>query len=649
MSLIRILPDRVANQIAAGEVVERPASIVKELIENSLDAGATRVEVEFRHGGRSFIRVEDNGRGMSRDDALLSLERHATSKIREAGDLDKVLSFGFRGEALPSIASVSKFTLQTRDAGSETGTEIVVNGGKVVHVRDCGMPVGTRIVVANLFNSVPARRKFLKSDATEAAHIIHQTRLHALACPEVAFTLLEDGRLNFKSPGCPSLKDRIEEVFGRRIASELIEVAAEEGGMRLRGLISRPGVARSTRHEMITFVNRRPVDSRTLAYALLESYHAHIPKGRYPMAFLFLDIDPARVDVNVHPAKREIRFREEAKVRGFTIRAVLEALRLWQEQALPEAVPGRPVQPAAEGAGQTEPPGGQSPNLSRTAAAQRDDGSASPRPGPQTPTGRVPAAPPAEISPAGGGRARKGEAGAEPSDDAQAGTAPPATASSSARDEAGREDDRTSAPAGVDWRALGPLQGGYWLFESPRGLVILDVRAAAERVWYERLERQTRDGRVEIQQLLLPVVLELEPVAAAAVAEQREFLHAHGFVVEPFGRHMFRLEATPAWLAPEDAAVFFEEIVGLIRSGRGGGRKTSRAHDALTRAASARAAVGTSARITDAAVRRLLEDLLRCDVPHSNPDGRPTFIEISRSELARRFHKAPAPGRPDLD
>src|SRR5258706_10336617 len=327
MAKVRILSDRVANQIAAGEVIERPAAVVKELVENALDAGATRIEVEFRHGGRSLMRVEDNGQGMSRDDALLALERHATSKIVEAADLDHLASYGFRGEALPSIASVSRFELQTREAASDAGTEIHVNGGKLLHVRDCGRPVGTRVEVTHLFNSVPARRKFLKTDQTEAAHIVHCVRLYALACPRAAFTLIEDGRVIFRSPECRTVEERIAEIFGRQIAEALVPIECVEPGMRLSGLIGRPGVGRATRHEMIVFVNARPVDSRTLNYALIESYHESLPKGRYPLAFVFFDCDPAAVDVNVHPAKREVRFRSEAAVRGFVIRAVLQRLR----------------------------------------------------------------------------------------------------------------------------------------------------------------------------------------------------------------------------------------------------------------------------------------------------------------------------------
>ncbi|MEY2880850.1 MAG: hypothetical protein RLZZ15_3230, partial [Verrucomicrobiota bacterium] len=327
MAKVRILPDRVANQIAAGEVIERPAAVVKELVENALDAGATRIEVEFRHGGRSLMRVEDNGAGMSRDDALLALERHATSKIAEAADLDRLASYGFRGEALPSIASVSRFELQTREAAGDAGTEILVNGGKLVHVRACGRPVGTSIEVTHLFNSVPARRKFLKTDQTEAAHIVQCVRLYALACPRTAFTLVEDGRVIFRSPECATLRERVAEIFGKQTAESLVAIETAEPGLRLSGLIGRPGVGRGTRHEMIVFVNHRPVDSRTLNYALIESYHESLPKGRYPLAFVFFDCDPAAVDVNVHPAKREVRFRSEPQVRSFVIRAVLQRLR----------------------------------------------------------------------------------------------------------------------------------------------------------------------------------------------------------------------------------------------------------------------------------------------------------------------------------
>ena len=345
MSKIQILTPTVANQIAAGEVVERPAAVVKELLENSLDAGAKRVMVDFSRGGKAYVIIEDDGMGMSPSDALLSLERHATSKIRLASDLDRIATFGFRGEALPSIASVSRLTLQTRSVDAASGTEIYINGGKVIHQRDHGMPVGTRIEVANLFHPVPARLKFLKSDETEAAHIVRLVRLYAVAHPEVGFILKEEGREIFRSPGSAPLLERVRVIWGKQVAEEVsIMPLFEVKGMRLSGLIGKPGVSRGTRQDLVTIVNGRPVDSRTMAFAITESYHTLIPKGRYPLAFIFLEINPAWVDVNVHPAKREVRFRDEASVRGFIIQSLISVLRSQGGDGLP-AETITPIQP----------------------------------------------------------------------------------------------------------------------------------------------------------------------------------------------------------------------------------------------------------------------------------------------------------------
>jgi DNA mismatch repair protein MutL len=346
MSKIQILTPTVANQIAAGEVVERPAAVVKELLENSLDAGAKRVTVDFSRGGKAYVIIEDDGMGMSPADALLSLERHATSKIRLATDLDRIATFGFRGEALPSIASVSRFTLQTRSTDAASGTEIYINGGKVIHQRDHGMPVGTRIEVANLFHPVPARLKFLKSDETEAAHIVRLVRLYAVAHPEVGFLLKEDGREIFRSPGHVPLLERVRVIWGKQVAEEVsVMPLFEVKGMRISGLLGKPGVSRGNRQDLVTVVNGRPVDSRTMAFAITESYHTLIPKGRYPLAFIFLEINPAWVDVNVHPAKREVRFRDEASVRGFIIQSLLSVLRSKGGDGLPveTIIPTAPV------------------------------------------------------------------------------------------------------------------------------------------------------------------------------------------------------------------------------------------------------------------------------------------------------------------
>jgi len=602
MAKVRILTDRVANQIAAGEVIERPAAVVKELVENALDAGATRIEVEFRHGGRALMRVEDNGQGMSRDDALLSLERHATSKISEAEDLDRLASYGFRGEALPSIASVSRFELQTREADTDVGTEILISGGKFVHVRDCGRRVGTRVEVSHLFNSVPARRKFLKTDQTEAAHIVHCVRLYALACPGTAFTLIEDGRVIFRSPECASLVDRIAEIFGRQIAGSLVPIEAVEPGLRLSGLIGRPGIGRSTRHEMIVFVNARPVDSRTLNYALIESYHESLPRGRYPLAFVFFECDPAAVDVNVHPAKREVRFRSEPQVRSFVIRSVLQRLReLAQGDSSAAGVGPAQNEAAVEAPIAT----GFSPRF----------GIAAPPPLHRAAL----AALHVPVASESGDRVAAGAAVGPAADTAGAVAGP----------------SQAVAPG---WRFVGLAHGNYAIFETVAGLVLLDRRASHERVWYERLRARFRAGAVPSQRLLLPIPIEIDAIAAALLLDRLKFLQAHGFEVAEFGRNFFRVEAVPEWLEPADAERFLRDLLGAFRDGTIPDERTGLAHDALARLAAAKA-VRLPESASEAELRALVGQLFATATPLTSPGGRPTYIELNHGELARRFLK----------
>ncbi len=601
MPNIRILPDRVANQIAAGEVIERPAAVVKELVENALDAGATRIEVEFRHGGRSLMRIEDNGHGMNRDNALLALERHATSKINEAADLDLLSSYGFRGEAVPSIASVSKFTLQTRAAGEELGTEVLVNGGKVVHVRDCGRAVGTRVAVEHLFNSVPARRKFLKTDRTEAAHIVAGVRLYALASPGVAFTLIEDGRVIFQSPECPALADRVAEIFGRQLSEQLVPLDVTEGDMSLTGLIGKPGVGRSTRHEMIVFVNGRPVDNRTLNYALIESYHESLPKGRYPPAFVFFNLPPNMVDVNVHPAKREVRFRRESTVRGFVIRSVLARLRELGDAAggMSPDVPGpssslpAPDQPRSIDPGETTRP--------------------------STPTRPLSANPITEVTAKGLGELRQ-----------------PPTTGPAVESIKPAGNPPVSGPRG--WKFVGVAHANYGLFETAAGVVWLNRRSAHERVWFERLQEAFQQGEISAQQLLLPVPLELDPVAAALLVDRLEFLQSHGFGVAEFGRNFFRIESVPTWMEPNDAESFLRDLLGAFREGRFPTDNGDLAREELARLASAKA-VRLPEGADEAPWRALLDELFRCRTPHRSPAGRPTYFEMPHGEIARRFQK----------
>jgi DNA mismatch repair protein MutL len=579
MSIIRILDPTVANQIAAGEVVERPAAVVKELLENALDAGATRVVVDFSRGGKALTVVEDNGKGMTPEEALLSLERHATSKIRLAADLDRITSFGFRGEALPSIASVARFTLQTRPASAPSGTELLINGGRVVHQREHGMAPGTRIEVTNLFHPVPARLKFLKSDETEAAHIIRLVRLYAVSHPQVGFLLREDGREIFRSPGNVPLLDRVREIWGRQVADEVsLMPVFERDGMRLSGLLGKPGVSRGTRQDLVTVVNGRPVDSRTMAFALTESYHTLIPKGRYPLAFAFLEIDPAWVDVNVHPAKREVRFRDEARVRGFLIQSVLSVL-----------------------------------------LARVDDG---------LPTTTIPAITPTLVP-------------SFVAPTATAGTAPLAVPSPTSTYVPPVSTPLATAPASssslrLSWRLLARLREERAVFETPTGLAILDIGAAHQRVLYEDILRQFSEHKPVSQPLLVPLTIELEPLPAAVLKERMGLLQNAGFDFEEYGRNFWRVGALPVWLDPADALGFLRDLLAEMARREGDFGRPALAYDALARMAVNKARRKGDA-LADGELLELVQALFRTAQPGTDPKGRRTFVEWTDADLGRRF------------
>lgn len=576
MSTIRILDITVANQIAAGEVVERPAAVIKELLENSLDAGASRVVVDFSRGGKALMIIEDDGKGMTSEQAVLSLERHATSKIRLASDLDRIATFGFRGEALPSIASVARFTMQTRPTDAAAGTEILVIGGKLVHRRDHGMAPGTRIEVANLFHPVPARLKFLKSDETEAAHIVRLVRLYAVAHPEVGFLLREDGREVFRSPGNAPLLDRVREIWGRQVAEEVTVMPLfERPGMRLTGLLGKPGVSRGTRQDLITVVNGRPVDSRTMAFALTESYHTLIPKGRYPLAFAFLEIDPAWVDVNVHPAKREVRFRDEAKVRNFLIESVLAVLRSSGGDGLPvQTIPA--VTPSAY-------------------LAERS---------PLAMSGPV-YAPPVVSGPA-----TEVVHAAKGSDHAPA--------------------------IRLGWRLLARLREERAVFETPTGFAILDLGAAHQRILYESILAQFSRQESVGQVLLVPLNIELEPLPAAVLREQLTLITKAGFEFEEYGRNFWRIVALPAWLEPENSLGFIRDMLAEMARREGDFGKPTLAYDALAKLAIQRARRKGDV-LSDLELAKLVLSLFATTQPGTCPRGRKTYVEWTDADLTRRF------------
>src|SRR5205823_2257015 len=348
MSRIRLLPEAVASQVAAGEVVERPASVLKELIENSIDAGARKIDILIRRGGISLVRVIDDGCGMDRDDALLSLERHATSKIRSAADLQAVATLGFRGEALPSIASVSRFRLTTREASAVAGSEIVVNGGKIDIVRDGGEAPGTQVEVRSLFYNLPARRKFLRSENTESRNIEHQIHLQAISHPQIGFSLLRDDRMLFQLPAAATLSDRIRDLYGVELLQRLVEVSGTASHkIQISGFIGQAGLSRQARTQQLVFVNGRAIESSLITAGLREGYHTALMKGQYPVTFLFLELDPASVDVNVHPAKREVRFRDPTGVREAIVRCVQQTLERgraeWQQKFRAPHIEPEPV------------------------------------------------------------------------------------------------------------------------------------------------------------------------------------------------------------------------------------------------------------------------------------------------------------------
>jgi DNA mismatch repair protein MutL len=666
MNRIKLLPDHVANQIAAGEVVERPASVVKELVENSLDAQATRITVEIQAGGRSLIRVTDDGIGMSRDDALLCLERHATSKIRRAEDLSAIATMGFRGEALPSVASVSRFVLTTRerDGDSPEGTQIIIAGGKISEVKAAGSAPGTGIEVRQLFFNLPARRKFLRTEETEAAHIQHYLTLAALAFPEVAFTFIKDGRTIWQLPAqksgieisarLPALHERFRALVGD---SKLLPVnfsaalaqdsLTDETGsfetaepappdssfivhhssFRLWGFIGAPGVSRSTREDQHIFVNRRPVENRGLNFALLEGYHTALMKGRYPVCCLFLEIDPAAVDVNIHPAKREVKFHREAEIRRLVAQAVRETLLKFHSesatqsavrnpQSAPVAPKQQPVEPITKNFEAKAAPEFATPPLPKFPAAPK-------------PISEWPVHPPEQPAlKMGFSGSAKVEVRSEKSE-------APAEISQSA---IGNRQSVIPVPLlAVPLRLVGVIGKLYVVLESDRGLVLLDQHAAHERILFEQmLNRLESKQQADSQKLLLPETVELSPRDANFLREQLAILTRLGVGLSEFGERTFLLDALPPFVKVSDARKFVLELVDELKSA-GQEVNSLRLGEHVVAKTVCRHAVKANDPLAGRELENLVEDLRRCAMPYTCPHGRPTLIEMNYRELEKKF------------
>lgn len=589
---IRVLDDITANRIAAGEVVERPAAVVKELVENALDAGATRIEIEAADGGKTLLRVTDDGSGMGRDDALLCLERHATSKIRSADDLAAVATMGFRGEALPSIASVSKFRLVTREREALAGTEVVVDGGKVRAVRDAGCAPGTMVEVRALFHHTPGRRKFLRSDATEWAHIEQCVRWAALARPDVAFLLRHQGQVVLDCPAAPDAAARVRQIFGAEWLRDMLPVDAEEsGGLKLSGWVGKPGVSRSSRTEHHVFVNGRPVQSAAVNFAVLEGYAGALVRGRYPVLFLRLEVPPAMVDVNVHPAKREVRFRNEAAVKAFVASAVREVVH--RLRAEPAAV-------ALEQGWQGRAPA--------EAASARAAGPA-PRPAESTPAARQAAfiaGAPLELP-----EPRR------PEEEAAA-------------------TEKAPPEKRHDLVVKGTLLGRYILAENREGIVLVDQQAARERILFEDILDRLAGEETASQRLLVPESVELDPPSAAAVRQHARALEVLGLGLAPLGGNTFMVDAVPASVETQHVAAFVRDVAADLAAGGGSARRGGGEDERLAEILARRTAL-LREDLSPVEVERLLNDLHACHLPYTCPGGRPTMILISRDELKRKF------------
>jgi DNA mismatch repair protein MutL len=583
MSRIRLLPDIVASQVAAGEVVERPASVVKELIENSIDAGARKIEILIRRGGISLVRVADDGCGMDRDDALLSLERHATSKIRSAADLAAIATLGFRGEALPSIASVSRFRLTTREPDAIAGTEIIVNGGKIDVVRDGGEAPGTQVEVRSLFYNLPARRKFLRSENTESRNIEHQLQLQAIGHPQIGFAFVRDTRLVFQLPPAASLHDRIRDLHGNELLERLLPVnGAGLDKIEIGGLIGRAGLSRQTRAQQLVFVNGRAVESPVVTAALREGYHTALMKGQFPVTFLFLNLDPASVDVNVHPAKREVRFRDPTAVREAvvnSIRRTLEGGRSdWQEKF--QAPPARPSQPIETTAKIPEPP-------TREFAV----------------VGQALRLPTPRIDSASEALALR------------------------------RHADR---PIPQQFQIIGILNKLYVLMENADGLVLVDQHAAHERILFEELRRRMEEQGVPSQKLLIPQTFDLPPRDAEWVERNLSILQKMGIGIEGFGPNTFKIDSLPAFLQTSDPISFMQRVIDDLKSASNSSSALRLGEDMIAQTV-CRHAVKANDPLRYLEVEKLIQDLLECDLPYCCPHGRPTMIQISLSELEKKF------------
>ncbi len=620
MSKIRILPDALASQVAAGEVVERPAAVIRELVENSLDAGAAHITVEVQRGGTAMIRVTDDGCGMNREDALLSIERHATSKIRTKEDLAAIWTFGFRGEALPSIASVTRFRLATREKEALSGTEVEINGGRLSAVKDYGGAGGTVIEARSLFFNVPARRKFLRTEATEYAHIEQQFIVHAIAHAEVTFTLIRDGAVAFHLPATTDILERIRGLVGGDLARRLIKVEpSEHKGIRVSGYIGGPGLSRSGRQQQLTFLNGRPIESPSINYGLREGFHTSLMKGQHPVTFLFISMEASAYDINVHPAKKEVRFHDGFAVRDAIARAVSRALETASK--LPE--------------GHSQPAQIARPALPPVATPQQQSFALHTASVPlilKTEPAALPQLPP---KPALADPVANEPAPAQPRLPQPA--AEPAPAPTTTKPDAGAPLKADAEPAAVpQFRILGVLHRLYILLESDEGLVLMDQHAAHERVNFEKMRRAMEQGGVPSQRLLMPLTLQVSPRDADILRRHQDTLGRLGIDIELFGPNIFKVEALPTFLKTDDPLSWLDQVIEELQTLSAKGSALRLGEDMIATTV-CRHSIKANDKLSLPEIEALLKDLFACEMPYCCPHGRPTLIQMSLKELEKKF------------
>src|SRR5215213_4319043 len=622
MSKIRVLADHVANQIAAGEVVERPASVAKELVENSIDAGATRITIEIEAGGRRLLKVSDDGEGMVRDDAILAFERHATSKIRETDDLAAIGTLGFRGEALASIASVAKVELTTCLEGANAATRVTIDGGRMRDVKDAAHPRGTTIVVRDLFFNIPARRKFLRSEATETFHLANLVTHYALAHPEIAFTFANNGREMIRAAPAKDLRERAYQIFGEEFLENLLEV---NGGApqlaRISGYVSAPRDRRTSRDSQYFFVNHRFVRDRLIGRALSEAYRSILPHGVYPAALLFIETPLEEVDVNVHPAKTEVRFRRPA--------AVADAVR----EAVKSALASAGYAPPEE---RSEPPV-EVPSRIATASAVASSSAADFNPSsvyinPQPRIEFVPPPPPpspAVVEASGEEIARDIDVMIQ---SAQSVALPPLNSAEKFAREAVPESLSTNI------RPLGQLDESFIIATDDEGLLLIDQHVAHERILFDKYRALEADRRTDSQQMLVPETFDLTPAQAAVFDDLMPELEKYGFELMRLSGRTVAIRAVPADLPGSEARnMLFELLETVDAEKKSAAPETMR--DEIAASLACHAAIKVNVPVAPEKMRWLIDRLLQTSSPTTCPHGRPVILRLSTRDILKGFHR----------